>query len=532
MAGRLLTLWVFLLAAYGTVRYAMALGGLLVGRGAHLPWPWPWVVVLTVVTFVLGVESPEVRGVPARSRAAWRFLAWGHVVAPGVLILAPLLGRDGPVLLWVALVGFGEAALGRWIWPSVRGVIRRLDPGGVRVGRRKDIARLPVEIGAQERFLHVHVLGPTGSGKTSSVLLPLLAQDLDRPRIGVTVIDPKGDLYRGALALCQRSGRTPLRFSPLEGESLTLNPLAGEREAVAEGLAYALGRSFTGGHPFYDTLAQGVVRASVLALKEVRGEATDLEELARFLGDDDFRAEILHRSEDAVVRGYFRDQVQRWSAQERTRNLAGIQSQLLGLLANPDLRRCLTGPGTLDLDRALATAQVVLCHLPVESLGAGAHAAGAFFLMQWQLAVFRRGASRAPQFLYADEFQGYATPGFGEFLAQGRSFQAGAVLSHQHLGQLDGELMQAVLANARNRVLLGGLSGADIARLEDTLGTEPAWREVLDARGAVRSRTRVERPRILPTELRELPRGEAVCQLVENGRLTPPRRVRLPLVET
>lgn len=532
MLSRLLTVWVFLLAAYGTVRYAVALLSLLVGRGARLPWPWPWVVLLTLATFVLGVQSPEVRGSPARSRRAWRFLTWGQVVAPGVLLVAPVLGPGGPVLLWVVLVAFGEAALGHWIWPSVRGVIRRLDAGGVRIGRRRDLTRAPVEIALRERFLHVHVLGPTGSGKTSSVLLPLLAQDLARPRIGVTVIDPKGDLYREALRRCERLGREPQRFAPHEPQTLRLNPLVGEREPVAEGVAYALGRAFQGSHPFYDTLAQGIVRAAVLALKEVRGDRTDLLELARFLGDDGFRVEILSRSEDPVVRGYFRDQVQRWSAQERTRNLAGIQSQLLGLLANPDLRRCLTGPPGLDLDRALGSAGVVLCHLPVDRLGAGAQLAGAFFLMQWQLAVFRRGSIRPPQFLYADEFQGYATAAFGEFLAQGRSFEAGAVLSHQHLGQLDRDLRQAVLANARNRVLLGGLSGEDIATLADTLGHEPAWQEVFDGQGGVRSRTRVERPRMRPTDLRELPRGEAVCQVVQNGRLMPPRYVRLPRAGT
>ncbi|MEM3426853.1 MAG: type IV secretory system conjugative DNA transfer family protein [Nitrososphaerales archaeon] len=50
----------------------------------------------------------------------------------------------------------------------------------------------PVEISFDELNKHVHVLAPSGAGKTKSVLAPLVVQLLEKG-IGVLCIDPKGD---------------------------------------------------------------------------------------------------------------------------------------------------------------------------------------------------------------------------------------------------------------------------------------------------------------------------------------------------
>jgi hypothetical protein len=73
---------------------------------------------------------------------------------------------------------------------------------------------------------HLHVLGPTGTGK-STLLLNLIAQDIAAGR-GCAVLDPKGDLIRDLL------GRIPRRrledvvyLGPDEGSrAIGINPLA------------------------------------------------------------------------------------------------------------------------------------------------------------------------------------------------------------------------------------------------------------------------------------------------------------------
>ncbi len=66
----------------------------------------------------------------------------------------------------------------------------------------------PIEITFGELNKHVHVLAPSGSGKTKSVLAPLVAQLLEKG-IGVLCIDPKGDneVISAFLKIMQKEGR-------------------------------------------------------------------------------------------------------------------------------------------------------------------------------------------------------------------------------------------------------------------------------------------------------------------------------------
>src|SRR5205814_8228908 len=56
----------------------------------------------------------------------------------------------------------------------------------------------PLRLAVQDRLHHLHVLGPTGVGK-STLLANLILQDITAGH-GVVVIDPKGDLCSDILA--------------------------------------------------------------------------------------------------------------------------------------------------------------------------------------------------------------------------------------------------------------------------------------------------------------------------------------------
>jgi hypothetical protein len=60
-----------------------------------------------------------------------------------------------------------------------------------------------------------------------------------------------------------------------------------------------------------------------------------------------------------------------------------------------------------------------------------------------------------PTYLYLDEFQNYLNLPIspGDLLTQARSFGLSMNIAHQHLGQLTPDVLQAVLANARSKVV-------------------------------------------------------------------------------
>lgn len=46
-----------------------------------------------------------------------------------------------------------------------------------------------------DRYTHMLCLGPTGSGKTSQTIIPLIYQDIQKKNVGITVLEPKGAIF-------------------------------------------------------------------------------------------------------------------------------------------------------------------------------------------------------------------------------------------------------------------------------------------------------------------------------------------------
>src|SRR5260370_32573831 len=104
------------------------------------------------------------------------------------MVLAP---EDLRLLFHLPLTDVPMEAAGIRVMPrhrSVSGV-------GSSLSHLDDITKVRVNISQVDRREHVHILGPTGVGK-STLLLNLALQDIDDASIGVGVIDPKGNLVR------------------------------------------------------------------------------------------------------------------------------------------------------------------------------------------------------------------------------------------------------------------------------------------------------------------------------------------------
>jgi type IV secretion system protein VirD4 len=81
-----------------------------------------------------------------------------------------------------------------------------------------------IQLNEKACYEHIGVIGPTGSGKTTSIFFPnLLSNNLHG---SVVVMDPKGELYRKTAKYQKSIGRETLLFAPLEPDiSLKYNPL-------------------------------------------------------------------------------------------------------------------------------------------------------------------------------------------------------------------------------------------------------------------------------------------------------------------
>ncbi len=376
-----------------------------------------------------------------------------------------------------------------------------------RAGHRLILARTifgyPLAASDPDRLLHVHVLGPTGSGKSTTALYPWISQDLERG-VGVTVMEPKGDLADAVRRHALEAGRVVVPFDPTRAACPHLNLLAGEGAAAGEALAVALDQMEPAAHPFYRTLGRVVLVHSVKLAKAALSSAADLDSVERIVHDTSYRNRLRRQVQDPGIDRFFENEFGALPPGRQLDLEIGLLNRLRSLRMHPGAAAALSPPFDFDLDEVLASDLVLLATLSPAELGLGARGLG---VLMWHLfiqAAYRAGPKTALRHvLYLDEFHQWVSPDLADVLAMIRGYGVSLVLAHQDLGQLSPDLQEAVLANARTRLVLGGTAAGDLRRLEREAAPSPF------------------------PEARYLPRGRAVLIPTVHGRQRPPRLVRL-----
>lgn len=309
---------------------------------------------------------------------------------------------------------------------------------------------------------HLHVAGPTGTGK-SVLLLNVAIQDMAAGR-GLIVMEPKGDLIADLLARIPSSRiKDVVLLDPLADQVVGLNPLAdqGPGGPSAEVRADQVLAIFT--HLFGAALGPrttDVLHASLLTL--ARRNDASLVQIPRLLTDPAFRQPRIAALANDVALGPFWSWYTDLRDTERAAVIAPLMNKLRAVLLKPSIRRVLGQvQPKFTIAEVFADAKILLVPLPVASLGnEGAKLLGSLISAQvWDAARARTQvpiAKRRPVSVVLDEcqtFLDYQTD-IADALATSRGFGVGWTLAHQYLGQLTPALREAVQANCRSRVVL------------------------------------------------------------------------------
>jgi energy-coupling factor transporter ATP-binding protein EcfA2 len=313
----------------------------------------------------------------------------------------------------------------------------------------------PVRLTAADACHHVHLLGATGSGK-STLIANLALHDIAQGR-GVVVIDPKGDLVSDLLdRLPEAAVERLVLLDPDERAAPpTLNPLEGEDPDLAvDHLVGILHRIWIA---HWEPRIDDVLRASCLTL--LRRPGATLTDIPRLLSDPVFRHPYLQGLDDPVGLGGFWSWYQHQSPASQAQMVGPIMTRLRAFLLRSFVRDVVgSARSSFDMTSVL-DGGVLLARLPKGLLGDDtARLLGSFVVARvWQAATARARTGqrlRAPASLYVDECQNFLTLPyrFEELLPEARGYGLALHLAHQHLGQLPRELHDALSANARTKV--------------------------------------------------------------------------------
>ncbi|MDQ7905977.1 type IV secretion system DNA-binding domain-containing protein [Phytohabitans sp. ZYX-F-186] len=308
---------------------------------------------------------------------------------------------------------------------------------------------------------HLHVPGPTGTGK-STLLLNLALADARAGR-GLAVFDPKGDLVRDLLDRLPPgvAGRLVL-IDPDERQAppaLNLFDLGSDPETVADQLVGVMAKVWA---QYWGPRTDDLARHAVLTLAH-QPDAT-LADLPLLLADAAYRRWVLawvRRRADPVEYG---ELAAFWAwYDELTPAQASVQAgPLLSKLRAVLSRRFAAqlfgvGASTFRLTEVL-DGGALLVRLPPTLGEDTVRLVGSLLLAALLGAANGRAdlpeADRLDASLVLDEAHTFLhlPVGVDNALATARALHVSLVLAHQHLGQLSANMFAALDANARNKV--------------------------------------------------------------------------------
>lgn len=362
---------------------------------------------------------------------------------------------------------------------------------------------------------HVHVLGPTGRGKTT--VLCNLYLEAARLGLGGAYIEPKGDAVADILARIPE-GRVDDTVLLDFGDELfppALNLLVcapGDEDVHVEALVGIFRRLFG---RFWGPRSEDIFRsalATLLSNRDPTRPAPTLADVLALLSDPAEKARHPIAS-DPVALGQFWRHWRALSESQREQALAPLSNKLRAFLGRRALRNVLCQQDAPDFEQIISQGKLLLVSLPARTLGDAADLIGSVIVYRLWQAAQRLGPDprRRPFVCLVDEAHRFCRlpQGLAQALAEARGYRLGFVLAHQHLAQLtDPDLLEAVDANCQTKICFA-LPPRDAHRMAGHFA-----------------------PRLEESDLQRLGRFRIACRISHQGRQLPAATAAtLPLPE-
>ena len=314
-----------------------------------------------------------------------------------------------------------------------------------------------VRLSAEQRTRHTHMIGASGTGK-STLLFNLIRQDILNGE-GVAVLDPHGDLIDricgiipperidDVVLLDPSDNQFSIGFNILSAHSdLEKNLLASDLVAVFQRLSTSWGDQMN-----------SVLQNAILAFLESDRQGT-IADLRRFLIEPTFRNEFLTSVKDSEVVYYWQKSFPHLAG---NKSIGSILTRLDTFLAQKPIRHMVSQrENRLDFAHIMDTGKIFLAKLPEGLLGReNSYLLGTLMVSKFQQIAMSRQAqaitARRDFWLYIDEFANFITPSMAEILSGARKYRIGLTLAHHELHQLlrNPEVASAVMSHPYTRIV-------------------------------------------------------------------------------
>jgi hypothetical protein len=349
-----------------------------------------------------------------------------------------------------------------------------------------DAVERPIRLNAEDRRIHTHIIGSSGTGK-SKLLEWMMRGDL-RNRQGFCLLDPEGTLYEEVLDYAAhwvlRREIIPLNLSQPD-RIIPYNPFQRDPETeVSVQVDHCITATLHAWNQPDPEKTPTLIRTLRLIYTVIIERNLGVAQ-ARHLIDFDageIREHLIRDLDTPLIEKEWRQlQALRRLKDWREEMLSAI-NRLFPLLSSKTLTRFMSVSNrSLNLREIMDQGKVLLVNL-AESASLSqdtARLVGALLVHDFYHSALRRkpdglGRDPEPYYLYVDEFQDFVSLDIAKALYRSRKRGLFMVLSHQTFGQLDqqkfdADLADAVLGNCGIKIVFGGLVTPSARRMAEEI---------------------------------------------------------------
>jgi len=293
-----------------------------------------------------------------------------------------------------------------------------------------------------DRRRHFYVVGKTGMGKTE-MLKNMAVQDIQGGN-GVGFVDPHGEAAEELLQYIPTERiKDVVYFNPADMDypiafNVMENVEPEHRHLMASGLMSVFKKVWP---DVWSARMEYILNNTVLALLEYPGAT--LLGINRMLVDADYRAKVIDKVSDPVVKAFWVQEYARYTQRYEIEATAAIQNKVGQFVSNPLIRNIVGQTrSSFNMRELMDQKKILILNLSKGRIGEdNSRLLGAMLITKIQLAAMSRvdipENERQDFFLYIDEFQNFASDSFVNILSEARKYRLCLILSHQYISQLD-----------------------------------------------------------------------------------------------
>ena len=352
------------------------------------------------------------------------------------------------------------------------------DDGSVYLGKDTE-TKEEVHLKADFRTMHTQLIGTTNAGKTASVIMPWIAQDIEKGR-GMLIVDGKSDrsfldkLYAYA---AQHGRKNDVMVFSLTNPNIssTFNPLA---QGTPEQITERIFSTFEFTEEYYKNAQYEALR-TVLTLLVKRGQIPTPGVVRELLRD---KKKLLGWTEGLTDTNLLRDvlKMTELKDEEFDKKFSGLVTAL-GHFSQGETAALFNAKyPDIVLSEVLKSRKICYFQLPTMQLGILGSTTGKLLLQSLTSAISElqgAGTGKLKELfpIFLDDFNDYIYPGFVSLLNKSRSANIGVVFSHQSLGDLEKvgpDFRQGVMTNTNVKIIMRSNDPDSAETFASSIGTK------------------------------------------------------------